>query len=146
MPDHLCFSWSEPDAGMWNPDTNDVERGWTVVPPAHCAKSRHETGGLPVFVRPPPRGDLHPNDAVVYAPVGDDVLVANQAEGRCYPLSGIEADIWTAIVDHGTITGVRHALSQSYDVDPVQLDADLAAFLIVLQDVGLLVSSVPSPM
>jgi len=126
--DHLCFSWSEPDAGVWNPDTETVDRSWNVVPPAHCAKSRTADLRLPVYECTPSGDGLRLPDDVLYAPVGDSILVAHLSVGRCYPLDGVAADLWMALRTEETAEAAREAMLQTYDVDSDRLTEDIDAF------------------
>jgi len=58
----LCSAWAEPDHPVWNTNTQQVERGWRIVPPELCLKngSHHDSGGLMVPVQAEAAGSFPP--------------------------------------------------------------------------------------
>jgi len=134
VPDHLCFPWSEPDVGFWNPSTDSLTQGWRVAPPGHCLDRRDEDASVPIFVQessPAESGDraLSPDPDVFYAEVGDRTIVAHASSETCFALEDPAADFWWALVKHGRIDDARNALQSRYDVDPAVLESDLRDFV-----------------
>jgi hypothetical protein len=133
VPDHLCFPWSEPDVGFWNPATDTLEQGWRVAPPGRCLDRRSEDASAPVFVQEPPPAaperTLFPGPDVFYAEVDAHTIVAHASSETCLALEDPAADFWWALVEHGRTDNARDALLSRYDVAPDRLDADLRDFV-----------------
>lgn len=132
QPDHVCFPWSEPDTGVWNPDTEQVERGPRVVPPEHCLKARHggpqDAPASSIQVQSKPTGPVRPASPVFFATLEENVIVANADKEVCVELSDTAADMWHALVENGTVGGAVDALMSLYDVDRNTLTSDLVEF------------------
>lgn len=132
QPDHLCFPWSEPDTGVWNSATQGVEPGLRVVSPERCLKNKYgqaEASTVPVQVQPEPAGPIRPAPPVFFGTLGEAVIVAQPEADVCMELDGTAAGMWTALVEHGTISGAVEALLAEYDVDRATLEADLTGFV-----------------
>ena len=135
VPDHLCFPWSEPDVGFWDPSTDSLAQGWRVAPPGHCLDRRSEASS-PISVStqqppPPPPEDraLSPGSDVFYAEVGNRTILAHGPSKTCVALDDPAADFWWALVEHGRIDDTRDALLSRYDVARDRLDTDLRDFV-----------------
>lgn len=133
QPDHVCFPWNEPDIGVWNPATQQVEPGPRVVPPDRCLKNRHRTREaeppVPVQVQPEAAGPIRPHPAVLFGTLDDSTIVANPGADVCVELDGTAAAMWHALVAHGAVAGALDALRATYDVDADRLRADLEGFI-----------------
>ena len=135
QPDHICFPWNEPDTGVWNPETEQIELGPRVVPPARCLKNRHAvrstspTDSIDIQVQPEPSGPIRPAPPVFFGTLGEAVIVAHPEADVCIELNGTAASMWTALVEHGTLAGALEALLSAYDVDQATLETDLNAFV-----------------
>lgn len=138
-PEHVCFSWNEPDIVLWNPVTDQAEDAWRVIPPERCLKNRTWPVSSPprLTVLPVTPGALRPADDVVWAELEGQVVVA-AASGDSVLLGGVAADMWRRLVETGDRTQAWSALTGEYDVDPARLRADLAAFIDGLASRGLL--------
>ena len=132
QPDHICFPWNEPDIGVWNSETEQVERGPRVVPPEYCLKNRHaldEESSIPVQVQPEPAGPIKPHPSVFFGTLDESTIVAKPDSDVCVEIDGTAADMWHALVEHGTVEDVLDALLETYDVDRATLRADLLDFM-----------------
>lgn len=132
-PEHLCFPWSEVDTARWNAETEEVEQGLRLGPPEYCLKNRHSTSPRPstasVQVQPEPQGPICPSPAVFFGTVDEQVIVAHPDTEVCMTLNGTAADMWHALVEHGTIDRALDALLETYDVDAARLRADLTDYV-----------------
>jgi hypothetical protein len=138
--DHICFAWNEPDFALWNPVTEQEERGWRVLPPELCLSNRLAPGKqpLPVQIQPDGTGPLRPGRAVLFGTLSDEVILGNIETETSYSLKGVAADIWQAVVEHGNLDDVVAAVVQEYDVEETRLRADVEAFVSELIAAGLL--------
>lgn len=140
LPDHVCFPWNEPDISIWNPITEREEQGWRVVPPAYCLKNRPPPGAAParVQVQSEGKGILRPSAAVLFAALGDDVIVASTETSKAFRLNGVAAAIWRAIILHDDLKEALTTLRREYNVEEATLKNDLNAFAGELLKKGLL--------
>jgi Coenzyme PQQ synthesis protein D (PqqD) len=131
LPDHLCFPWNEADVTFWNPVAEWFERGWSVVPPESCLKNRPAPGmePIPVQVQPEGPGPLGPSPRVLFGEYGEDIVVGNMETKASFSLTGVAADMWKAVVEHGSLEAAVAALSNEYEVDEGVLRADLKGFV-----------------
>lgn len=137
--EHLCFPWSEPDRAVWNPVAEQVERGWPVVPPDLCVKNRTTHDGLvPIQVQPEGQGPLRPSSRVLFGEYEERVVVGDMAGESSVSLTGVAADMWRAIVQHGNLEDAVASLAREYDIDSATLRVDLQGFVEALIDRGLL--------
>ena len=138
--DPVCFAWSEPDRLVWNPVAERVEVGWRVVPPELCLKNRPAPGEepVPVQVQPVGRGPLQPAGSVLFAETAGQVVVGSLAGVETIALAGVAADMWRAVLAHGSREGVIAALLGEYDVQESELRRDVDAFVRGLLERGLL--------
>ena len=140
QPDYVCFAWNEPDTAIWNPVTEQVERGWHIVPPELCLKNRPVAGARhpDVQIQPEGKGPLKPSPGTLFADFGGQIVAANIETGACYGLSDVAAGMWRAIIKHGNPGEAETALLMDYDIDKKALHSDLHAFIKDLIDRGLL--------
>jgi Coenzyme PQQ synthesis protein D (PqqD) len=131
LPDHLCFPWNEADVTFWNPVTERFERGWSVLPPEFCLKNRPAPGmePIPVQVQPEGPGPVRPSSRVLFGEYGGDIVVGNIEMKVSFSLTEVAADMWRAIVKHGSLEAAVVALSSEYKVDERTLRADLRDFV-----------------
>ncbi len=131
LTDHMCFPWSEPDVGIWNPETGKEEPGWRLVPPEVCLKNRPPPGQNPIRlqVQPLGPGPLRPAREVLFGELHDQVLVANVASQETFALTGVAADMWKALSTMGRLSEVLATISVKYDVDVNRLRSDLQQFV-----------------
>lgn len=140
QPEHVCYPWSEPDLGVWNPVTGREEPGWSVMPPELCLARRRasERAALRAQLQPPPTGRLRPTEHVVYGVLGDDVVIADLDSSACFGLEGGAAITWQALLASGDEGAAADALGATYDVDPATALADVQALVVELHAAGLL--------
>ena len=131
LPDHLCFPWNEADVTFWNPITERFERGWCIVPPELCIKNRPALGmePIPVQVQPEGPGPLRPSTHVLFGEYRGNIVVGNLETKASFSLTGVAADMWRAVVEHGNFGAAVVALSREYEVDEGTLRADLRDFV-----------------
>lgn len=131
QPEHLCFPWNEPDVSVWNPFTERIERGWRVVPPEFCLKNRPAPGteSIPVQLQPDGVGSLRPSEQVLFGEFEGSIVVGNMQTKASYTLAGVAADMWKAVIEHGSLDEAALSLSEAYDVDLPTLQADLGGFV-----------------
>lgn len=142
-PPQLCFPWNEPDHNFWNPVTEELESGWTLVPPQLCVKNRPQAGQFTasVQVQPPPAGELYPGPEVVFGYWQGQLVVGNGATGQSVVLSEVAADFWQALITQATLDQVLQQLATTYEVEPATLHSDLTDFITSLLDQGFLVNA-----
>ena len=142
-PEHLCFPWNEPDVTVWNPATERIERGWRIVPPDLCLKNRPVTGTelIPVQVQPEGMGPLRPSERVIFGEFEASIVVGNMETKESFTLTGVAADMWKAVVEHGDLDEAAASLSEEYETDQSTLRADLRSFVKDLMGMDLLEQS-----
>jgi hypothetical protein len=139
-PEHVCFAWSEPDIGIWNPVTGCEEPGWRLAPPEFCLKNRLAAGtaSAGIQVQPAGKGPLKPSPDVVFGDLKGEIVLADIRTGRCYQLADMAAAMWRAIIEFGDLEEIEAVLLQQYAVDEPVLRADLSDFAERLLTSGLL--------
>jgi hypothetical protein len=137
--DHLAFAWNEPDTSIWNPVTEQEERGWHLVGPSRCLKNRHSAQEGTIQVLPPAHGDLRPGMDVMWAVLGDEVIVADVASDRVVGITGAGSAMWIAVTRATTEHEALNGLSKKLNVDATRLRSDWNNFISPLIELGLLV-------
>ncbi len=127
-PGTLCFPWSEPDRRVWNAYRQQAELGWRVVPPELCSKNRALPGRSPlaIQIQPEGKGPLKPSPRVVFAILGESVVIGELESSKTYLLEGVAADAWRSLLEHGNFDDVTSELGQRYAVPPANLRRDVA--------------------
>lgn len=138
QPEHLAFPWNEPDTAFWNPVTETLERGANLVPPELCMKNRSQAPSVYVQVQPAWAGPLRPGENVVYGEFEDGLILGDLRTGESFGLAGFAADLWSAVVRHGSPEAAVEALAADYEVERDTLRADAADFVADLVAQGLL--------
>jgi hypothetical protein len=85
-------------------------------------------------VKPP---QLSVSESVVYAELGDELVLLNVETGTYFGLDGIGAKIWTLLAEGLSIEGIVGRLLAEYDVQAEQLRTDASEFLNALIAKGL---------
>jgi hypothetical protein len=128
-PDRICFPWNEPERLLWNPVRQSVETGWRIVPPELCMKGRGSLSTkVGVEVQPAGKGPLRPSGRSLFGRLGEETRVARLDTGQSFRLQGSGADIWWALVKHGTRQDAAKALAQQYQIEESPLLLDVASF------------------
>ncbi len=140
QPQHVVFPWNEPDVGFWNPVSERVERGWRLVAPERCVKNRPAVGDSAPEVQRQAvaRGPLRIAPGVLAAHYEGCLVLGAAQWPSCLTLEGTAASMWDALVKHGGAQAAAAALSQTYDVEPARLEADLETFTAALAQRGAL--------
>lgn len=151
VPDHLCFAWSEPDAGVSPSSSEQVSQAWDVVPAARCLERRHRqdasSGDAQVSVTVqsvPADQPVRPAPGVFYANLEGQILVAEASTDACVVLDGVAADFWTSLLAHGAVPDAEQALLSQYDTSRERLAADLRDFVQTAVGRDLLVNATAS--
>jgi hypoxanthine phosphoribosyltransferase len=143
QPDHVCFPWSEPDIGVWNPETEAIETAPRIVPPALCLKNRFATRGdlsdSAVQMQPKAAGPIKPPSTVFFGSVGDSTIVANPEADVCIALQDSGEAIWHSLIRQGSVEAIVQELLGTYDTEQGALTAHVARFIDQLMDNHLLV-------
>jgi len=140
LPDHVAFSWSEPDITTWNDLTNSEEAAWRLLPPDLCLRNRarlDEKGRWQV--QPESSGRYRPSPDTVYATRPASTIVANCLSGQAYELEGISADLWSALVTGEDPARIVDRLASEYGIASEVLAAEIEAFTATARERGLLV-------
>jgi hypothetical protein len=108
----IGFAWNEPATGCWNGATNQLERGWNLLPPELCLK--HRAAADPktarIVIQEDGPGPIVPAATILFADFDDVILVGESRTGSNYALRGVAADMWRALVKLGDL-GQALALS-----------------------------------
>ena len=141
IPDHVCFPWHEPDVGVWDPESNDVVRGWGMLPAELCLAQRRRAAAhdapWSVAVIAADAASRIP-DGVVHASFDDTVVIGHVDRGHSVELEGVAASMWRALTESADEQAALDALVARYDADRTTLQADLQAFAADLVTHGLL--------
>lgn len=140
QPDHICFPWNEPDIAIWNDVVEQEQQGWRVVPPARCLKNRPapDAAHRRLQVQPPGKGPLRPSKDILYGSLDEEVIVASVETKQAYSLTGVAAEMWQAVVEHGSRKRMQRAMLEQYDVAESTLRADVDRFINDLAARGLI--------
>ena len=66
---------------------------------------------------------------MLFGEYGEDIVVGNMETKASFSLTGVAADMWKAVVEHGTLEAAVATLSNEYEVDEGVLRADLRGFV-----------------
>lgn len=124
-PDHVCYPWNEPDALVWNPVTGEPDSGWRVAPPSWCVKNRAGFTPDDLQLCEAAEGPLRPSSGVLWAAIGEHVLVARRGAKRSILLKGSAVTMWQALVACGEGEPAAESVARSSGMD---LDAARTAF------------------
>ncbi|MCS3665203.1 PqqD family protein [Salinibacter ruber] len=137
ITEHLYFPWGEPDYGIWNSETEQTDRAWTVAPPDRSLEARFSgqrgSEGA-VQIQRPASGAISVPPEVFYATFSDHVLIGATGSEECLELDGSAADFWMALVTCETISEAKVVLQRKYEIEPERLKSDLRAFVETLAD------------
>lgn len=148
VTDRLCFAWSEPDSGLWNPRTQRTDRNWSLLPKDRCLNGRNllvDDSSVPVLVQDASGGEVKLVPGVVCASFSDHTIVGHPGQGTCLVLEETAADFWQVLVEHADLPSAQRALAELFDVDSQELYSDLRAFVDSLIVKGLLQRSSTAP-
>jgi hypothetical protein len=82
-------------------------------------------------------GQLLINEAVVFTELDEEAVLLNVETGVYFGLDPVGTEIWRMLADGVSEDTLFERLLIEYDVEPVQLRSDLAAFLDLLKTNGL---------
>jgi len=82
-------------------------------------------------------GQLVINESVVSAELDEEVILLNVESGVYFGLDAIGTRIWSAIEQGASEEEIFAQLVEDYDVEPHQLRSDIANFLDMLREQGL---------
>lgn len=79
------------------------------------------------------------NTQVVFAQMGDELVMMSEEQGQYLGLNAIAADIWDLLDTPKDFTQLCNALQQKYQVTAAQCETDVQRFLTQMCDHQLLV-------
>ncbi len=152
QPDYLAFAWGEPQAKSWNPDREEVEAGWCLLPAGLALKRRwgcrtgavgdeHAVRGF--HLQPDSPGPFRAAPRVLWVELDSAIAVARMPDDTadaapCLRLDGSAAEMWRTLLRSANITEAGRALVRQYDLEPRRLRRDLDSFVAELQGAGVL--------
>jgi hypothetical protein len=77
-------------------------------------------------------------EGFVAAPVRDELMMLNVAQGTYYSLDPIAAAVWSLIEEPARVQDIVDQLQQRYTVSADQCQADVLAFLAELEENGMI--------
>lgn len=139
-PEPVAFAWKEPDQSLRNPVTGEREPGWRLLPPALCLGNGDRVARrAPVQTQVAALGPLRPADDVIHAVHGGRTIVGAATSHAAIALDGVAADLWRALIERGSVTGIVDWMLARYEVDEARLRTDVEGFVTELTDRGLVV-------
>lgn len=72
---------------------------------------------------------FQPTPGQVYADLAGELAILDSKTGVYYGLDPVGARIWSLILEYKTIAEIRATLLEEYEVDPPQLEGDMAHLL-----------------
>ena len=137
--DRIAFAWNEPDTSIWNPVTGEIERGWRLVGPKRCFKNRGDIPDGAIQVLSPAYGELRPGPNVMWAVLGEEVVLADTKSGDVIGLSGVGAARWLAGIESATETETLHRLGSRFAIEAARLRSDYEHFIEQLEERNLVI-------
>lgn len=154
IAEYVAFAWCEPQTRYWNAETERFEAGWNLLPPALSLKrriaasrlhaARGGTGEPDVeLLDHHAHGPLIVADGVLWTEIDSAVALARlsaepSGSAPCLRLEETAADMWWALLAHGSLEGAEAELVARYAVPGETLRRDLAGFVAQLQGHGIL--------
>jgi hypothetical protein len=92
-----------------------------------------------------PHQRLAASDSVVFTELDDESVLLNVETGVYFGLNALGTRIWGLLASGATEDEICQTLLDEYEVEPDRLAADVASFLAVLRDQGLVVDLVGQP-
>lgn len=154
IAEYVAFAWCEPQTRYWNAEAERFEAGWNVLPPDLSLKRRIAASRLQAdrggaggtgfeLLAQQGAGSLTVADGVLWAEIDSAVALARLSVDRpgstpCFRLEDTAADMWRAILAHGSLEGAEAELVARYAVGGETLRTDLAGFVAQLESHGIL--------
>lgn len=138
--ERIAFPWNEPDRVVWNPETQEVELGWKLVPPERCLKRSAGPAAAArprIQVQPRGTGPWRPASTVLFAGRRGATVVHRLDTGEGFRLPGTAHAMWWALLRGGDLAPALRLLRERYLVADETLASDLAGFFATLQERGL---------
>ena len=112
-----------------------------MIPPEICLKNRLKaaTQAPIIQIQPESKGLIKPGSQVIFGEYEGQIVIGNLATQESFCLTGVGADIWQAIAQHGDVEQVVTSLLSSYDVEEATLRCDVETFIDELYAQGLVV-------
>ena len=139
--ERIAFPWNEPDRVVWNPEAQEVELGWKLVPPEHCLKRSAGEAAMPrprIQVQPRGTGPWRPAPTVLFAWRRGETIVHRLDTGEVFHLPGTAHAMWWALLRGGDLAPALRLLLARYRVADEILATDLSRFFKTLQERGLI--------
>jgi hypothetical protein len=72
---------------------------------------------------------FQPTAGQLYADLGSDLAILDSRSGIYYGLDPVGARIWSLLLDLKSVAEIRNALLEEYEVEPCQVEGDVAHLL-----------------
>jgi hypothetical protein len=72
---------------------------------------------------------FQPTPGQVYADLAGELAILDSKSGIYYGLDAVGARIWGLLIEWRTLGEIRNILLDEYDVEPIQLEGDMAHLL-----------------
>ena len=72
---------------------------------------------------------MRPSEEAIFGEFEGNIVVGNTETRASFTLTGVAADMWRCVVEHGNLDAAVASLLREYDVDPSMLRADLRGFV-----------------
>jgi hypothetical protein len=79
--------------------------------------------------RVPDSAVISPARDILVSEFGDELVILNLRDGIYYGLDDVGARIWRILKQSATISAIRDALVEEYDVDPDRSERDVRALV-----------------
>jgi hypothetical protein len=86
-------------------------------------------------------GHFGPNPDVICQRMGEVIVLLNLRTDRFYELNSTAARLWELLCEQSDARRIEETLFSEFEVEPVQLAADITALVASLQQEGLLIDS-----
>lgn len=84
------------------------------------------------------KGRISIPDGVMLRQIDDELVLLNLNTESYFGLDDVGTRMWTCLTESASAEAAYAALEAEYDVDPVQLQADLSSFIDKLAEAGLI--------
>lgn len=78
------------------------------------------------------------SEQALVAPVGDDIVALHVANGFCYGMESVAADVWRTLEEPASLDQLCSLMIERYEVEPETCRRELATLLHQLEQEGLI--------
>lgn len=80
-------------------------------------------------------------DGVEHRPLRDGALLVDMNTGGCFRLNAVGAEVWGLLEEPQSVRRISEAIARHYNLEPLQVEADVHALLTELLQKGLLMEN-----